>query len=130
MDCYGNGRGTKTISVDHIDRDPLNNTMDNLRIASRKEQELNSKGIQEGTKRERKRNARKLPESITHEMIPKYVTYYKECYNKEKKLYRDYFRIEKHPKLQKTWATTKSSKYTILEKLEQAKSKLIELDEK
>lgn len=129
MDCYGNGKGTKTISVDHIDRDPLNNTMDNLRIASRKEQELNSKGIQEGTKRERKRNARELPESITQEMIPKYVTYNKECYNKEKELYRDYFRIEKHPKLRKTWTSTKSSKYTVLEKLEQVKNKLNELNE-
>ena len=57
MDCYGNGSGTKNISVDHIDRDPLNNRFDNLRIASRIEQENNSKGIQEGTKRERKHNA-------------------------------------------------------------------------
>lgn len=30
--CYGNGKGTKTISVDHIDQDPLNNTWENLRI--------------------------------------------------------------------------------------------------
>ena len=119
-ECYGNGKGTKIMSVDHIDQDPLNNTYDNLRIASREEQEQNSKGIKEGTKRERKHNAKELPDGITQEMLPKYVVYYKECYNKEKELYREFFKIERHPKLGKSWNSSKSNKITIEEKLQQA----------
>ena len=118
--CYGNGRGTKNISVDHIDQDPLNNTYDNLRIANRKEQEQNSKGIKEGTKRARKKSAQPLPVGITEYMLKKYVTYYKECYNKENNLYREFFRVEKHPKLDKDMCSSKSEKISTLEKLAQA----------
>jgi hypothetical protein len=118
--CYGNGKGTKNISVDHIDQDPLNNTWENLKIATRKEQEQNSKGIKEGTKRERKYNANDLPNGITHDMMKKYVVYYQEWLNKEHTKQRDFFKVEKHPKLDKPWATTKSEKVSIQEKLAQA----------
>lgn len=129
MNFYGNGRGTKTISIDHIDRNSLNNQYDNLRIATRKEQENNTKGIMKRTKRARNKNAKKLPDGLTQDMLPKYVVYYHECYNKKNKKYREFFKIEsKHPKLDKPWATTKSNKKTIFEKLTDVKQKLYELE--
>jgi hypothetical protein len=128
MNCYGNGKGTKNISVDHVDQDPLNNTISNLRIASRKEQEQNSKGIKEGTKRERKQNAKDLPEGITQEMMKKYVVYYHEWLDKEHIKKREFFKVEKHPKLDKIWNTTKSEKVSIQDKLNQANKVVDDLE--
>jgi hypothetical protein len=123
--CYGNGKGTKTISVDHIDQNPLNNAWDNLRIATQEEQQQNTKGIKEGTKRERKHTAKDLPEGITQNMMKKYVVYYHEWLDKEHTKQREFFKVEKHPKLDKPWITTKSAKVTIQDKLKQA-NKVVE----
>jgi hypothetical protein len=90
--------------------------------------------VKDDFKRVRKCNAIELPVDISENMIPKYVVYYKECYNKEKLLFREFFKIEKHPKLinyKKHLTSSKSKKITIVEKLEQIKLilKKIENDE-
>jgi hypothetical protein len=126
--CHGNGKGTKNISVDHIDRNPLNNSWENLRVATREEQEQNSKGIASGTKRARKTSAKDLPEGITQEMMARYVCYYHEFLNPEETRSREYFKIEKHPKLDKIWIGTKSNKVSIQEKLLQVNKVVVDLE--
>ena len=117
---YGNGKGTKSISVYHIDRNKLNNCYNNLRIATFEEQHSNCKGILPGTKRERKHNAKELPKGITQDMMRKYVVYYQEWLDKEHTKQREFFKVEKHPKLDKIWIGTKSNKISIETKLQQA----------
>lgn len=81
-------------------------------------------------KRIRKHNAIKLPSTLADLNIPKYINYYNECYNIEKKLYREYFKIEKHPyqEKNKTYISSKSNKISIIEKLAQIIKILNELN--
>ena len=90
-----------------------------------KTQEQNCNGIKEETKRARKQNAKPLPDGLTQEMMKKYVVYYSECYNKEKNLYREFFKIEKHPKLDKTYIGSKSNAISLKDKL-QIVNKIVE----
>jgi len=120
MDLHGNGRGTMTISVDHLDQNPLNNMLANLRIATREEQEQNSNGIKPDTKRRRMHYARALPAGIKQEDLRKNVVYYSEVYNKEKGLTREFFKVEGHPKLDKPWCSSKSGQVDVRAKLASA----------
>lgn len=60
--------------------------------------------------------------------MKKYVVYYHEYLNIEKTKSREYFKVEKHPKLEKIWIGTKSNKITILDKLTQANKIIDDLE--
>jgi hypothetical protein len=118
-------------SVDHINRDKLDNRRENLRWASQATQNQNR------DKKKRSKSAKPLPDGITQDMMKIYVNY-----NSEGKVdtpaYRNFFRVEKHPLLDKfhkdkdnkakVWSTTKSCEFTIQEKLEMANKFVKDLD--
>lgn len=86
-----------------------------------------------GCKRERKRNAQALPPGLTHEMMNKYVVYYRETFEQNGKTkMREYFKVEGHPKLlkisAKPWISTKSGKVYLAEKLGDANQVVVDLE--
>lgn len=113
---YGNTKDSETIL--HINHDRLDNRRSNLILVSHSEQNRNRE------KCKRRVDAKPLPDGIEQSDLPKYVTYnaeYKKNDEGEKVMFRNYFRIEKHPSLNgKIWTTTKSKQYTIRQKLQEA----------
>ena len=82
------------------------------------------------TKRERKHTAQSLPPGITQQMMKKYVVYYREFVNLKngKRVPREYFKVESHPKLSRPWVSSKSGKISLHEKLEEANKVVTDLE--
>jgi hypothetical protein len=128
MDTWRQGDyTTNTNVVAHIDRNPLNNRYDNLRIATLQEQQKYNSASGCDTKRERKQNAKELPLGLTQDMMKCYVSYYHEWLNTEHTKSREFFKVE-HPKLEKPWMTSKSEKVPLLQKLEHANNVASDLE--
>jgi hypothetical protein len=109
-------------TVDHINRDKLDNRQQNLRLVNMSVQNANR------SKPERRVDACELPDGIEQNDLPKYVVYRKEFLNKEENKFREYFYICNHPKLEKRWESTKSNDISLKEKLKLTKLKLQEVE--
>ena len=105
-------------TVDHINRDKLDNRRQNIRLVDMSIQNTNRE------KSSRRKDACELPDGLQQKDIPKYVVYRKEFMDEEKIKFREYFYICNHPNFEQRWDTTKSSDVSIQDKLKQAKLKL------
>ena len=116
-----NHESGEDINIESIDPDSNHNS-------SEKEEEEKEQDNKKGVKKARKQSAKKLPQGITQNMLKKYVVYYQEWLDTSHTRQREFFKVEKHPKLDKPWCSTKSGKVSIQDKLTQANKMVEELD--
>jgi hypothetical protein len=103
-------------TVDHINRDKLDNRRDNLQFANMSVQNTNR------DKAARRCDAKiELPEWLDE--LPKYVQYRQEIYDKTNNMMRDFFVIS-HPALDKIWESSKSMNIHLKDKFKATKLKL------
>ena len=81
-------------------------------------------------KRNRKHSAQTLPLGLEHHMMKKYVVYYREWIDRSHTKEREYFKIEKHPDLPKSWTSSKSCKVKVIDKLAEANKIVDDLEKK
>ena len=136
MNHYGHGK--EGPSIDHINRNKLDNRLHNLRIVTQSIQNSNRDKVS------RHRSAKELPRELDDEKMPIFVVYYKDKVGKDKDSYREFFTVEGHPIQRekekgiindqtgqlksRRWSTTKSNAISIKEKLKFATCYVDELN--